>query len=243
MNKKKLRNATATILATLMLSACGEKSECDIPNRHVHKYVKEISEDISIEKYIDDEHLVNHGYNWTPTYVEINKNDEKFYKILNKKNLMVGTDNWNYLYNLMANNHDYLLFYYEYWTTEMYTTTDGKGNVEVHTRRVHHDGWHRDPYDSDNTGKTRLCHHRYYGYRLVNDENKIKLERSKSVDDIRDVISDYPYFEEDPTDIVYETYFYNNWELKYLSPYDFDVFTGPDLSTSELNLNKAKTIN
>lgn len=241
MDKKKLKRTIAGVLAALSLTGCGKKSDCEIPTRHVHKYTKEITSDISIDRYVDDEHLNNHGYNWTEDYLEITQNDEEYYKLLAKKQLFVGEDNWDYLYNLMASQHDYLMFYYEYYTTETYTTTDDKGNVTIHTRQVHHDGWHGKASDSDNTGLTRLYHHRYYGYRIINDGDKLRLEESPAVDDIRDIIFDYPYFSDQPIIEVYEQYKFKRKELPELSVDDFDVFTGPDLSTSELDKNKVKT--
>lgn len=241
MNKNKLRKTAAGVLAALFLTGCGKKSDCDIPTRHVHRYEKEITEDITIDRYVDSEYLRNSGYNWTDDYLEITRDDEEYYKLLAKKELFVGEDNWDYLYYLMSNKHDYLMFYYEYWTTETYTTTDDKGKTEIHTRRVHHDGWHTNAGDSDNTGLTRLYHHRYYGYRIINEDNKLRLERSPAVDDIRDIIFDYPYFSDEPTTEVYEQFKFNRRELTSLSVDDFDVFTGPDLSTCDLYRGKVKT--
>lgn len=238
MDNKKLKRTIAGVLAALSLTGCGKKSDCKIPTRHVHKYTKEINDNISINRYVDDEHLNNHGYNWTDEYLEITKNDEEYYKLLSKNDLFVGEDNWDYLYNLMANQNDYLMFYYEYYTTETYTTVDEDGDITFHTIEVHHDGWHKNANDSDNTGLTRLYHHRYYGYRIVNDGGKPKLEQSKAVDDIRDVIFDYPYFNDYPIVTVYEQYKFKKKELSELSVDDFDVFTGPNLATNELNKDK-----
>lgn len=138
----------------------------------------------------------------------------------------------------MATHHDYLLFYYEYTTVESYTTTDSDGNVEIKTRTVHHDGWHSNPYDSDNTGKTRLYHHRYYGYRIVYKDGKFKVEQSPLVDDIREIINEYPYFSENCVTTVYEQFRFSEWELPYLSPEDFDIFVGPDLENKTLHIEK-----
>ena len=229
-----------TLTIGMLFSGCGKKSECEIPTRHVHKYVKEVDDDITIEKYMEDEHLNLYGYNWNEEYIEINKVDEQLYKTLRNNSLFEGTNNWDYLYNLMATHHDYLKFYYEYTTVETYTTTDSDGNVTTHTRTVHHDGWHSNPNDSDNTGRTRLYHHRYYGYRVVYEDGKFKIERSPAVDDIRDIINDYSYFSEDCITKVYEEFKFSRKELKYLSPEDFDTFTGPNLESKELEIGYEK---
>ncbi len=228
------------LISSMLLTGCGKKSDCNLPFRHVHLYTKDINQNISLSTYYDDEHLERSGYNWTEDYMEINKSDEKFYKALNKKDLFNGVDNWDYLYALMAGHHDYLQFYYEYQTIEVYTETDSKGNTTLHTRTVTHSGWHSNPKDSDNTGKTRLCHHRYYGYRINYINGKYEVEKSPLVDDVRQIINDYPYFAEDNTEVVCEYYRFKRSELPGLSPDDFDVFNHPDLSNTSPNLGRSK---
>lgn len=229
------------LTATIFLSGCGEKSECDIPTRHVHKYTKQITDEIAIETYVDDEHLsLFGGYIWNEDYIEINKVDEKIYKLLKDNGLFEGTTNWNYLFNVMASKKDYLMFYYHYTTVETYTETDSEGNIEVKTRTVEHNGWTANPYDSNNTGRTRLFHHRFLGYKIVNENDKFKLKKSPAVDDIREIIMEYPYFKEDCTIEVYEEFLFNKYELGNISPYDyFNNFKGPDLDNPNLENNKS----
>lgn len=224
-----------------LLTGCVKKSECELPTRHVHRYTKPVTEDITLETYLDDERLTVNGYEWQSDYIEINKVDEELYKLLKKYSLINGPENWDYFYNLMASQEDYLEFYYEYTTVETYTTTDSEGNVTVKTRLVHHDGWHRNPYDSDNTGRTRLYHHRFYGYMVVYEDGKFRVEQSPAVDDIRQVIGEYPYFKENCITKVYEEFRFSRSELPYLSPEDFDVFTGPDLTNPNLETGIART--
>lgn len=241
MNKYTLTRIMPFTLATAILfSGCGQKSECDIPTSHVHRYTKQFTEDIKIETYRDSEYLNYSGYNWHEDYIEINKVDEELFKLLGSKKLFEGTANWKYLYNEMATHHDYLMFYYEYYTTEYYTTTDSDGNTTTHTRIVRHDGWHNNPNDYDNTGKTRLYHHRYYGYRIVYENGKFQVEKSPAVDDIRQIISDYTYFTEDCITKVYETFNFKRSELPSLSPEDFDTFIGPDLENKSLESDNVR---
>lgn len=241
MNKLSLIKITPYVLAIgLTITGCGEKSDCEIPSRHVHKYVKAFDNDIKIEKYMDKETLDYFGYHLTDDYIEMTKEDEKFYKLIGRKGLFNGKDNWDYLYNVMATHHDYLEFYYEYTTIETYTETDEDGNIEVKTRVVEHNGWHKNPYDSDNTGKTRLYHHRYYGYNIIKKNNKFKAEQSEAVDDIRKIIDKYPYFSEDCISKVYEQYKFSKYDLPYLSPDDFDVFEQPDLENKNITSSDVK---
>lgn len=239
MKKCKLQRVVPFLLiSSMLLTGCGKKSDCNLPTRHVHVYYKNITGTVTIYTYYDDEHLERNGYTWQPEMLEITKTDEDMYKLLNSKNLFDGYNNFNYLYYEMANNHDYLKFYYEYETTETYTTTDSKGNVEVHTRTVHHDGWHTNPNDSDNTGKTRVYHHKYYGYRVLYQDGKFVLDRSPLVDDVREILEEYPYVCEKGYEEVYETFKFSRSELPYLSPDDFTCFDHPNLDNTSPTLNQ-----
>lgn len=233
--QKKNSLISSLILGSLLLTGCGEKSECDLPTRHVHKYVKYLNDGTSITKYLDSESLYDFGYNWTSDYVLINKIDEKFYDTT--EDLFLGRDNWDYLYNVMAAQKDYLEFFYEYDTVETYTETDIEGNTETKTRIVHHEGWHTNPYDSDNTGKVRLYHHRFVGYKVVYRKNRFELVASRPVDDIRQIMEEYPYFGENCVTTVYEQFKFSRWELPDLSPDDFDTFNHPDLENKTMTLN------
>ena len=235
MKKYKLKKAVPYVLITsMLLSGCGKKSDCSDPTSHVHLYTKEFSNDIKITTYFDDEHLERSGYNWQPELMYIDKDDESFYKAKDSRNLFEADDedNFPYLYRYMASKHDYLMFYYEYDEEVEYTTKDEDGNEVKHTEIVHHDGWTHNAYDTNNTGKTMLCHHRFYAYRILfNEKNHtFYLDRSHLVDDIRNVFPDYTYACEDCSEVVSETYYFSKWELPHLNAEDFDRFNQPDLS-------------
>lgn len=236
MDRKYFYKSLPLVLAlSLTLSGCGgEKSKCDIPSSHVHKFVKEFSDDLFIERFVDSEYLTLNGYKWCNDYLETNKFDEQVYKLLNTKRLFDGESNWDYLFNEMASYHDYLMFCYEYYVNETYTTTDSEGNVEVKTRRVKKYDWHDNPYSLDNTGEVRFYHHRFSGYRVVRKNNKFVLEKSPYADDIREIIYEYPYFSESPVTEVYTTYYYSPFELGSLKVEDFDDYKSPDLECEDL---------
>ena len=244
MKKKNIIKLLPYILASsISLSGCGAAPSCGITNnRHVHLYTKNITDDITISKYMDSEKETDYnGYNWNQDYIEITKQDEAFYKLLKNHNLFNGLDNFDYLYYEMANNHDYLEYYYEYTTTETYTTTDSKGNVTIHTRTVTHSGWTKNQNYSNNTGKVRLCHHKYSAYKINYENGRPTLERSPYVDDIREVLQDYPYVKEDNSEVFSTTYRYTRSESKELKvEYFYDVNSHPDLSNTTPYLNKIK---
>lgn len=230
----KRKAISSALLLSILLTGCGEKSECNIPTQHVHRYVKEITDDIDIERYIESEYLNMSGYNRCDDYIEITKTDEDFYNLLERNSLFTGEDNWDYLYYKMSHLHDYLKFYYEYDTIETRTTTDSEGNVKTETYTVHHDGWTENPNNPDNTGRTRLFHHKYFGYRIVRKNGRFTLEKSPLVDDIREIIDEYPYIGESCATEVYEEFRFSRWELDELRPEDFDTFDQPNLESHEL---------
>ena len=59
-------------------------------------------------------------------------------------------------------------------------------------------------------------------------------ERSPFVDDIRDIIDEYPYFELDCYKVVHKDYKFKKKELANLKVSDVSEFKKPDLDNSEL---------
>ena len=243
MKKLKLKKIVPyALVATLVLSGCGKKAECDYPNRHVHKYTKKITKDITLEGYFEDESLTRSGFKWNEEKKEINSKDSKFFQELESKafghdDLILGEDNWDYLYYKMANQHDYLEYYWRYTTTEYYYTTDSDGNRTRHKRNVTKSGWSEDPRHAHNTGDVIVKHHIYFAYSIVFDNGKWKAKRSPYVNDIRTVLKDYPYVAEvfwDETES--NTYTFSTYELPYLDVNQITPFRGPDLTNTNIDL-------
>ena len=239
MNRKNtIRYYSALLSLLLLLSGRGEKSECELPTRHVHKYTKRANNGITITRYIESEDLRLQGYKWNEDHININTIDADRFKELEGKKLFncdrnsnLCEDNWNYLCNLMRNNHDWLEFYYHYTELVTKTRTNSDGDLETYTETETHSGWTTDPDYVHNTGEVRLYHHRYCGYRFIFENGEFKLDRSKAVDDIQDIIDDYPYFGEKCAVHVYKDFSFNTRDLSNLSPDQFDVFDQPNLDT------------
>ena len=56
------------------------------------------------------------------------------------------------------------------------------------------------------------------------------------IDDIREIIDEYPYFETEPFQVVTKDYNLINDIMANLKIEDYDPFTGPDLSTDDINV-------
>lgn len=225
-----------------ILTGCARKSDCKLEDDHIHKYTYGDG-DKRIVTYIDGEYLkTRSGFNWTEEYKEIHsENEREFYKA--KRDLFEGKENWDYLYNHMANSHDYLEFYYYYEDSNYVVTyTDENGNDWGYWDYDVEEGWTRYPTHLGATGKTRVCHPRFYGYKIVPDGNgKYELIKSPLVDDIREIIDEYPYFDNCPTEIVNDMeYDFNRNHLDTLNVSEISEYQGPNLESAELETGAFK---
>ena len=243
MNKKqKLEKLGALVLSlSLFLSGCAEKATCLLPFKHVHKYVKEDEKGNSIVRYIESEKDDDDGYKRLDEYIEISKEDEEIYKLLDKKNLFVGKDNWDYLYNLMSDNQDYLEYYYIMDNTQIYNGKDIYGRTIKKKMKHHYEGWHTIPDIIYNTGDVRVCHHKYFGYAIERKNGKLELVKSPLVDDIREIIDDFPFYGTDCCEIVYENYTISKDILNAVSVNDFTTNFGyPNLENKSMHTGKMR---
>ena len=238
--KKVMPRIAALLFIPFIISGCTQRSDCELPSRHVHLYTMNTNKG-KVSTYLDNEALVYQRndwkgdaiirFNWNKDYMEITKEDEAFYRI--KGDSFEGVNNWEYLFNTMKeNSKDYLEFYYHYTTTSYAKV--GKTTVpQTH----HHSGWDSDPEHRGVTGEVRLCHNRFYGYNIYLQNGQYVKVKSPLVDDIREIINDYPYFDSDCVETVYKEYDYTNDTsiLPKLKVSDFNYFNGPDLDNSDIN--------
>lgn len=242
-NYKLQRLVPYVLISGLALSSCAPQSECALPARHFHLYTKPISSGVIIEKYVDSEDLTRGGYNWQKDCIEVNAVDEKILKRLDEKGLFSAEQNWDYLYYRMSHApKDFMEFYYSYTTLQTYTTTDSKGHTHTHVRTVHHSGWHDNASSINNTGRVRVGHNRYYAFRVNYSEKGVELEQSPYVDDIREVISDYPYVAEDCDETIYAEMEFSKDKLPYLTLNAINPFNGPDLSNKSIDLDQSLSL-
>ncbi len=239
MSKPKVRKVYVKLLALLpipfLLTGC--MSDCKIEGRHVHKYVHADNRG-TITNYLDNEQvkisyeykvpehrreaylMYDHAnYNWSSDAIEITKEDEEFYKV--KGDLFDGRENWNYLFNIMLNRSDYIEYNY-IWD-------DGEDKFSRWTSQY--------DWRDDHTGIIHVIHFRYFGYRIIKKDGKYVKEKSPVVDDIRDIIDEYPYFDLGCVTYVSKEYKLNPKDLKNLKLSDIDEFKQPNLTTTELHPN------
>lgn len=222
--RKIYKQVLALIAIPFILTGC-KKADCSIPERHVHKYVGSNkrgtitnyfdSEDEKYEDYYQDGHNQYFIYQRQDDYLEITKEDEEFYKAKGK--MFKGEDNWDFLFSLMSGKKDHIEYCSE--------SDDGFGNASS--------SWFTSKPSGFN-GRIRIYHYRFCGHRLVYKDGKYINERSPFVDDIREIIDEYPYFEIDCYKQVYKEYEVDRDKLSSIRLEDYDEFQGPDLENSEL---------
>ena len=164
-----------------MITHFTKKSDCNINEYHLHKYQKGC-----ITRYIADEHMNKNGYKWTNEIKYVDEEDKELYEFEKKNNLIRIDDNIEYLNEENKKNKDYIEYEYRY------TSYTPVGKTVVARTRYN---WTTDANDSRLTGKKRLCHYLYKGYKIErNDNGKYVLVESDYVDDILSIKDEYPYF-------------------------------------------------
>ena len=204
--KINVRKVYLKILSLLTIpffvAGCAKKSECDIKDNHVHKYIAN-TEKGRIVTYLNSEEL-DHikydnnypfspciHYNWTNDTIEVTQDDLEFYKL--KGELFVGTDNLDYLNNLKNENKDYIEYHYDYSKRRVVTTSTGK-ITQTYPIMQRHEGYTDDHNHEGLDGKVKLYHYQYYGYKIEKQDGKYVKIKSPLVDDINEIIDEYPYF-------------------------------------------------
>ncbi len=221
MNKPKVRKTYLKILALLscpfILSGCSNQSECTETSDHAHRYVNPKT---GIELHIgNSEYLTYNGYIWQEDFYTLNEDDVAFYE--QKKDLFYGPDNWDYLYNVMASKKDRIEYRYRYDDGFDYAYRWIESNQE----------------NKHYTGDVCVYHYRFCGHRIILKDGKWIDERSPFVDDIRDIIDEYPYFQLDPYMVVHKDYIVKPEDIPKTWLADVSDFKGPDLENKELHPN------
>lgn len=192
------------LLSMVMLfSGCAKTVDCDINVPHAHVYVNEEG----FKKNIVSEKESKWGYIRTDDYFEVSQQEEELVKFIYKNDLMDITQNQEAIEKTIKNNKDYTEYRYRYTYLQPipHTYKVGKSTMIRYTYiPVTRYSWTSDPNHSRLTGETREVHYMYYGYKIeTNEKGKLKVIKSKLVDDLKDLPEDYLYIKKDFTTKVY----------------------------------------
>lgn len=189
MERIKKSGVALLICGSVLLTSCGKEAECQIDEYHIHKYTDEAG----YTKYVESEKLTLGEFNRNDEYILISKEEEEYYKKVNKAKLLLASNNYEMINKLLEENNDYL----EYEYRHTYITYMMSGKVMIPITHVSYN-WTTDKNDSRLTGKVRIIHPMYQAYDIKKDENgKLVVVVSDIVDNLYDVIDEYPYIRKD----------------------------------------------
>ncbi len=179
----KRRGTALLIVGTLAVSSltgCGKKADCEIPNRHAHMYVN----DDGYVRYIESEKIEFDDYNRSYNYIDLTEEESQFYNILISKDMFRIDDNIDLILAQQEQNRSFMIYEYSYNT-----------NSRVGSSTSYY--WTNDPEHEDLTGKEKEVHYIYQAYNVKKDEDgKFIVYPSPIVEDIMEVMEEYPYIRE-----------------------------------------------
>lgn len=189
MERIKKSGVALLICGSVLLTGYGKEAECPINGYHIHKYTDEAG----YTKYVESEKMSLGEFNRNDEYILISKEEEEYYKKVNKAKLLLASNNYETIDKLLEENSDYL----EYEYRHTYITYMMSGKVLIPITHVSYN-WTTDKNDSRLTGKVRIIHPMYQAYDIKKDENgKLVVVVSDIVDNLYDVIDEYPYIRKD----------------------------------------------
>ncbi len=228
-NFRRLKGAAlALVMVTpFALTGCGKKAECNVDGSHAHMYKNESG----VVRFIEKENLTYEGYTRYDDYISI-EDQEDLYKYLTKKDLMRIDDNLDYVVNTQEAQHDFTEYRYRYTHLQPipHFRKIGKVTSTYFTYiPVTRYSWTSDPNHSRLTGETRLCHYVYRAYKVgKNEKGKYVMIESPYVEDLREVMDEYPYMKKEFYTIVT-----TNGEVA-----DYEDGREEDLTEEEKNRNE-----
>lgn len=183
-----LRGTSLVLVGSLLiggLTSCGLNVKCELPNKHAHMYVNEDG----YVRYIASEDSSYDGYARSYNYRELSEEDSQLYKFLNRNGLLRIDENIDLILEQQERNMPFIA--YEYAKTELASV----GRALFTTTRYY---WTYDSEATNLTGKEKEVHYLYQAYKVEkNEKGKYILVSSDMVEDITEVMEDYPYVKRD----------------------------------------------
>ena len=244
MNNNNLQRILPTMLiTTLLLTGCTNKKDnnCNLTNPHAHLYHKEITSNLSLNTYLPREDLEFNGYKKTDDVIPLSDYDIAFYNATNNLLLFEGIYHWDYLYSLMYRHQDYIKFENISIENKEVTVFDKEGNSTIRTIPTKIRDFKDNCYAEGNTGLVRIYHHMFYGYKIEEIKGKLTLVKSPLVDDIREILEEYPYYTEGCFEVVTHDVELTPGVLRFIEADGFTFFNHPDLTNKTMYLDKTLT--
>lgn len=218
------------ITSVFLFSGCAKNVECHIEETHAHKYVSEQQ----LDKYVisEKEHIGSWGR--LDDYILIDKKDEKLMDFINDNDLYIIQNNIDEIRQMASEKHDQTEYRYSYKQTILIPQIRKVGKVTTVTQMpyvVTNYSWTTDANHPNLTGEQREVHHMYQGYKIeVNEKGEYEIIASSFVENIEDLLPEYPYVSSD----FIKTVNANNYNI------EVDYEDGPEQEAIELSAKEAK---
>lgn len=210
--KRRFYSSILAIFMSISLSSCGtSKENCEVDEEHAHIYVTESG----LKKpCISEQTCIQYDFNGfsfsrlykTEEYILLSLNDTR--EIMNiPERLFRICDNLDYITNIEEQLQDYYEYEYEYAYTRSIPTSKGVIYSPLTVR-----AWTDDPTHFGLTGKVRLCHHLYRGYKIIDKDGEIQVIESPEVNSYKDLDPEYQYIYDNYGEEI--SYDYENIEDK-----------------------------
>ena len=170
---------------------------------------------------------------WYDNIEYVDYQEQQLREFEKKKGLIRIEDNIEYLTELQKSEQDFLEYRYAYTYLQPVPIVHTTGKTTYTTFMyipVTHYSWTTDENHSRLTGETRVCHHVYQAYKVVEENGKLKVVDSPQLEDILETKGEYPYFKEKVSYIVNKK---DNQEVDYED--------GPEEEVVEQEENYQKT--
>lgn len=218
MNKNSKRKIYALTLASIMgvasFSGCSKVVDCDIKEKHAHKYLN----DSGVVMFVNSEEEIYKSHVRNNDYILIDKEEQKLREFEVSNCLYRIEENMDYINSIQNSKMDYIEYEYTYPYEYSITSFIYSGDVMVpiinYYTEVRKD-WTTDPNHSDLTGKQKRVHHVYTGYKIERDEDgKLTVFPSEPVDNIENLPKEYKYIKLDFCNAIDAEYGYD-LDIKY----------------------------
>lgn len=218
------------VTSVFLFSGCAKNVECHIEEPHAHKYVSEYQ----LDKYVisEKEHIGSWGR--LDDYILIDKKDEKLMDFINDNDLYIIQNNIDEMRQMASEKHDQTEYRYSYKQTILIPQIRKVGKVTTVTQMpyvVTNYSWTTDANHPNLTGEQREVHHMYRGYKIQkNEKGKYEIIASDLVENIEDLLPEYPYVS---SEFIVAAYADNHY-------LEADYEDGPQQEEIELSREEAK---
>ena len=191
--RKKTILSSLILTSAIIMSGCVKDVECDINYSHAHYY----EDDNDLKRLVDSEKEYIGSFERKDDYVIIGS-DVRSLLLFERENKLININlNEDAIKKMISQNEDFTEYKFSYLSDDTIPSYNVNGqNVSINYScepEVCY-SWTTDESHEELTGKKRVVHYMYYGYKVTIDEKgNFILKRSDAVDSLEDLPLEYQY--------------------------------------------------